>query len=112
MCKNVPIKGADGRRQIKVTFAVSAAGSFLPMQLIYTGKTQRCLSRYDFSASFLLASLKIISQIQKDLSSFLQKLSFPIAKKWKTRKDFQKNNIHLLLWTHWKNRAAVLKKLF
>ena len=57
--KHVPIKGVDDKRQIAVTFAVSSTGSFLPIQLIYSGKYRRCLI-------FLLGSPKIIGQIQKN----------------------------------------------
>ena len=31
---NVPIKGVDDKRQIMATFAISAAGTFLPIQVI------------------------------------------------------------------------------
>ena len=40
--KSVPVKGKGKGKQITETFAVSATGRFLPMQLIYTGKTKRC----------------------------------------------------------------------
>ena len=39
--KNVPIRGVDDKRQITGTFAVTLTGKFLPMQLIYKGKTKR-----------------------------------------------------------------------
>ena len=32
--------------------SVSMTGKFLPIQLIYEGKTPRCLPRFDFSADF------------------------------------------------------------
>ena len=35
----VPIKGVDDKRQITTTFTVSASGVFLPIKLIYQGKT-------------------------------------------------------------------------
>ena len=35
--KTVPIKGVDDKRQITATFTVTASGSFLPLQLIYSG---------------------------------------------------------------------------
>ena len=38
--KNISIKGADEKRQITATFAVSCTGEFLPIQLIYAGKTE------------------------------------------------------------------------
>ena len=47
--ENGPVKGIDDKRQIAATFEVSAAGDFLPMQLIYTGNTKRCLPNFDFS---------------------------------------------------------------
>ena len=50
--QNVPIKGVDDKRQITATFAVSSTGNFLPIQLIYTGKTRRSLPKYEFPASF------------------------------------------------------------
>ena len=37
--KAVPIKGVDDKRQITATFTVTASGSFLPLQLIYSGIT-------------------------------------------------------------------------
>ena len=46
--KNIPIKGVDDKRQITVTFAVCCTGEFLPIQLIYTGKTERGLPKYFF----------------------------------------------------------------
>ena len=50
--KNVPIKGLDDKRQITVTFVVSATGSFLPIQLIYQGKSKRCLPKFTFPSNF------------------------------------------------------------
>ena len=50
--KTVPIKGIDDKRQITATFAVSMTGKCLPIQLIYEGKTPRCLPRFDFVADF------------------------------------------------------------
>ena len=50
--KNVPIKGLDDKRQITATFVVSATGTFLPVQLIYQGKSRRCLPKFTFPANF------------------------------------------------------------
>ena len=48
----VLVKGIDDKRQITTTFGVSATGDFLPMQLIYTANTKRCLPNFDFSRDF------------------------------------------------------------
>lgn len=50
--KNVPIQGTDDYRQITGTFSVALSGKFLPMQLIYKGKTNRCHPSYEFPSDF------------------------------------------------------------
>ena len=41
--KRVEIAGKDDKRQITAVFAGSVAGDFLPIQLVYKGKTPHCL---------------------------------------------------------------------
>ena len=53
--KNVPIKGLDDKRQITATFLVGATGSFLRIQLIYQGKSERCLPKFTFPSNFHVA---------------------------------------------------------
>ena len=55
--KSVPLQGKGKKKQITGTFAVSMTGDFLPMQLIYEGKTPRCLPKdvnfpIDFDVTF------------------------------------------------------------
>ena len=50
--KTVPIKGVDDKIKITATFSISMTGSFLPIQLIYEGKTRRYLPNYDFPKGF------------------------------------------------------------
>ena len=40
--KRVEICGKDDKRQITAVFNCSMTGDFLPMQLIYAGKTEKC----------------------------------------------------------------------
>ena len=53
--KNVPIKEIDDKRQITATFAVSLTEKFLPIQLIYKGKTKRSLPKFKFPSTFTLS---------------------------------------------------------
>ena len=41
--KRIEVAAADDKRQITAVFACSLSGSFLPLQLIFKGTTQRCL---------------------------------------------------------------------
>ena len=47
-----PIKGVDNEWQITATFTITTSGSFLPIQLIYSGKTKRSIPKYDFLSCF------------------------------------------------------------
>lgn len=46
--RRVPVMGATDKRQITAVFCGTAVGEFLPIQLIYPGKTKRCHPQYDF----------------------------------------------------------------
>ena len=43
--KSIPIKGLTDKRNITLTFVVSFTGEFLPLQIIYGGKTDRSQPR-------------------------------------------------------------------
>ena len=54
--KSVPIKGLTDKRNITLTFVVSLSGEFLPMQIIYGGKTTVSQPRgFQFPKGFCLS---------------------------------------------------------
>ena len=53
--KSVSIVGSADKRCITVTFVITLEEYFLPLQLIYSGKTKQSLPRYKFSESFSLS---------------------------------------------------------
>ena len=48
----IEIIGKDDKRQLTAVFGCSMAGDFLPPQLVYQGKTNRCLPQYKFPAGW------------------------------------------------------------
>ena len=46
--KRIEIIGASDKRQITAVFCCSLIGDFLPIQLIYGGKTERCHPKFEF----------------------------------------------------------------
>jgi hypothetical protein len=46
--KRVEVIGATDKRQITAVFCCSLVGDFLPIQLIYGGKTKRCHPKFEF----------------------------------------------------------------
>ena len=65
--KNIPIKGVDDKSQITATFAISATGVFLPVQLIYPGKTKTCLPNFQFPRTFQITYTKTTGPIKRNL---------------------------------------------
>ena len=53
--KTVVVKGSSDKRSITATFSISFNGTFLPMQLIYGGKTSKSLPRFKFPDVFSLS---------------------------------------------------------
>ena len=52
---SVTIEGSSDKRSVTGTFAISLHGDFLPMQLVYGGKTSQSLPRYRFPKGFCLS---------------------------------------------------------
>ena len=50
--KRVQVVGKDDKRQLAALFACSMSGDFLPVQLVYQGKTVRCLPKYQFPSDW------------------------------------------------------------
>ena len=72
--KQLCIEGSQGKRSITATFTITMDETFLGLQLIYGGKTNQGLPRYQFPKNFLLSvnskhysnekeSLKLINKI-------------------------------------------------
>ena len=55
--KRVEISGGNDKRQITAIFCGSLTGDFLPIQLIYQGKTNRCHPHFQFQYHSLSKAL-------------------------------------------------------
>ena len=95
--KHVPIKGVDDKRQITATFAVSASGEFLPMQLIYAGETKRCLPKFTFSRSFHVTYTKNNWSNQVKVTEHFENVIFPFLDQIKERMGYPKEQMSLVI---------------
>ena len=77
---SVPIIGSSDKRSITGTFIITLDGQFLPMQLIYGGKTLQSLPKFKFPDSFSLSvnpkhfsntqeSIKIVTEMMNELQN-------------------------------------------
>ena len=95
--KNVPIKGVEAKRQITATFGISLTGAFLPMQLIYAGKTRRCLPKFTFPDEFHVTStVNHWSNTEKSIE-FFNEIIFPYLTKVKSQNGFPDEQFSLVI---------------
>ena len=78
--KTVTIKGSTDKRTITATFAISIRGDFLPMQLIYGGKTKKCLPRFKFPEKLSLSYNKTHYSNEKEACKFIEEILKPYIK--------------------------------
>ena len=78
--KTVTIKGSTDKRTIADTFAKSIRGDFLPMQLIYGGKTKKCLPRFKFPEKFSLSYNETHYNNEKEACKFIEEILKPYIK--------------------------------
>lgn len=77
----VVIAGSADKRCITATFSVTLSGEFLPMQLIYGGKTTQSIPRFAFPKGFCLsANVSHFSNTAESIRLF-EKIIIPYIKK-------------------------------
>lgn len=57
--KSVSIKGLSEKRNITRTFVITLAGEFLPLQIIYGGKTDATQEIFNFLQTFVFLTRNI-----------------------------------------------------
>lgn len=75
--KSVSIPGSSDKRCITGTFAITLNGGFLPLQLIYGGKTTQSLPRFKFPKSFQ----KHFSNTNKESIKVTEEIVLPYVEK-------------------------------
>ena len=94
---NVPIVGANDKRPITATFSITFDNKFLPMQLIYKGKTNQSLPKVDFLDGFSLSANETHYSSEKEALKFIDEIIVPyVQKEWE--KLGRKNQKTLLIF--------------
>ena len=78
--KSVPLVGKGKCKQITGTFAISQSGEFLPMQLIYEGKTKRCLPPIKFPTEFNVTFTKNHWSNEEKAIEFVEEIILPFVR--------------------------------
>ena len=109
--KAVPIKGVDDKRQITTTFTVSITGNFLPIQLIFGGKTPRCLPSFDFQADFKVTFSDNHWLNTEKSTELFEKVIFSYLKQAKASLKYPKEQISLIIMHTFKGQDNMILDL-
>ena len=95
--KSVILAGGADKRAITATFAQTLNSEFLPMQLIYQGKTSQSFPKIEFPSGFSLSANKTHFSNTQESIKFLEEIVVPYVKKKRTELD-DPNQAALLIW--------------
>ena len=102
----------DNKRQITTTFAVSCTGEFLPIQLIYAGKTEQSLPKYSFPPSFSVTFTENHWSNTEKSVQFFKEIIFPYLEDTKRSKSYSLEQHALIIMDTFKGQDNdTLKKL-
>ena len=94
----------DDKRQITGTFAVTLTGKFLPMQLIYKGKTKRSLPKFKFPNSFLVTFIENYWSNTDKSVEFFEEIIFPYLDKVKKENRYPNEQYSLIVMDTFKGQ--------
>ena len=102
----MPIANIDDKRQITGTFCVNIMGDFLPIQLIYSGTTDRCHPRVKFPESFHITHSSNHWSNEAIVIEYLKKITFPYLKKKREDLKLQDDAKALLIFDVFKGQTT------
>ena len=72
--KRIEVIGKDDQRQVSAVFGGTMTGDFLPPQLIYEGKAERCLPWYKFPAAWYVTQSESHWSNKTTMKQYIEKI--------------------------------------
>ena len=104
--KKVELVGKDEKRQITVVIAGSMVRDFLPPQLVYQGKTTRCLPQVKFPESWHITHSENHWSNEHTMKEYIAKIIIPYVNKKKEELKLPSNHPSLLLFDNFKAQCT------
>ena len=79
--KRVEVIGLNDKRQITAVFAGSLSGDFLPVQLVYQGKTSKCLPKVVFPEGWDITCTLNHWCNEETMKDYIKKIIIPYVEK-------------------------------
>ena len=104
--KRVEVVAKDDKRQLTAVLAGSLSGDFLPPQLIYEGKTDRCLPHYQFPSPWHVTKSETHWSNEQTMKEYFNKIIFPYIQEKKTALKLSNEQPALLIFDNFRAQCT------
>ena len=104
--KRVEVVAKDDKRQITAVFAGSSSGYFLPPQLIYEGKTSRCLPHHEFPSSWHITKTEKHWSNEHTMKEYFERIIFPYIEEKRSELKLSNDQPALLIYDNFKAQCT------
>ena len=104
--KRVEIGGANDKRLITAVFCGSLVGDFLPVQVIYQGKTERCHPNYQFPPEWDITHSQKHWSNEATMIQYIEKIIIPYIQS--TRAALEDDSPALVIMDNFKGQVTSL----
>ena len=104
--KRVEMKGLEDKRQITAVFCGTLCGEFLPMQLIYKGKTERCHPSYSFPADWCITQSSNHWSNEETMLKYINDIIVPFVERVRDDLGTDDSQAALGLFDHFKGQLT------
>ena len=96
----------DDKRQMTAVFGESLSGDFLPPQLVYEGKTKRCLPNYTFPSTWNITFSANHWSNEETMKEYIEMVIFPYISKVKEDLGLSDEHDALLILDNFKAQCT------
>ena len=104
-CKSVPIAGSTDKRMITATFSITFTGEFLPIHLIYGGKTNKSIPAVSFPSDFGISANEKHSN-EREALNMLENVIIPYVEKQRVSLNLDFDHPALLIMDVFKDQMT------
>ena len=103
----IEIGGFSDKRQITALFAATLSGDFLPIQLVYQGKTKRCHPDYLFPPDWHITHTPTHWSNEETMLEYIDKIIVPYASRKKKELGLPDDHHALMIYDEFRGQITV-----
>ena len=105
--KRIEVAGIDDKRQITAVFGCTLSGNFLPIQLIYQGKTTKCLpNNIDFPRDWQISFTDNHWSNEKTMIKYVKEIIIPYISEARLQLKLHSNHPALVIFDVFKGQCT------